>query len=96
LVASEGGHDRGLVREHDLVVGVGREEALEEGDGGVEHDGAFDTSLDADLDLAVVHEVGADALDVGGGAAVEVGRADQGAEAVGLDLVIVDMFSINS
>lgn len=86
LVSAEGSNDSGFVGKDDLVVGVGGEEPLEESDGGVEDDRALDTGLHADLDLVVVHEVGADALDVGGGLAVEVGRADEGAEAVRLDL----------
>lgn len=86
MVSTEGSNHSGFVGKDDLVVGVGREEALEEGDGRVEDDGAFDTGLDANLDLGVVDEVGADALNVRGGLAVEVSRADHRPEAVGLDL----------
>lgn len=86
MVTAEGGDNRGLVGEDDLVLGAGREETLKQSDGGVEYDSALSASLDADLDLAVVDEIGADALDVRGGLAVEVGRADEGAQAMGFDL----------
>ena len=76
MVTSEGCNDDGLVGEDDLVFGGWREEALEEGDGRVKDDGAFDTSLDADLDLIVVHDVRADTLDVGRRTAVKVGGAN--------------------
>lgn len=86
LVSTEGSNNGGLVGKNDFVVGVRGEEALKKSDGGVEDDGTLNTSLDADLDLGVVDEVRADALNVGGGLAIEVSRADQRSEAVGLDL----------
>jgi hypothetical protein len=64
LVPSEGRNDGGLIGEDDLVLVGWWEEALEKGNSRVEDDGAFHTSLDADLDLVVVHEVRADALNV--------------------------------
>lgn len=79
LISAERSDDGRLIGEDDFVVGVGREQALKKGNSRVEDDGAFHTSLDADLDLAVIHEVGADALNVGGGGAVEVGGSDDGA-----------------
>jgi hypothetical protein len=86
LVTTEGCDDSSLVGESDLVLGGGREKALKDGDGGVEDDGAFNTSLDAGLDFAVVNQVGADALNVGGRRGLEVVRAQESAQLVGLGL----------
>lgn len=66
MVATERSNNSRLVGKDDLVVGVGREQALKEGDSGVEDDGAFNASLYANLDFAVVDEVGANTLDVRG------------------------------
>lgn len=63
MVSTEGSDNSGLVGEDDLVVGVGGEQALEEGNRRVEDDAAFNTGLDADLHFAVVDEVAADAID---------------------------------
>ena len=89
LVTTEGSNDSSLVGENDLVVGVGREETLEEGDSRVEDDGALGTSLDADLDFVVVDDVAADTRDVGRGPAVEVGGAKEVAELEGVGLARV-------
>lgn len=86
MVAAERSNDGGLVGQNDLVVGAGREETLEESDGRVEDDSALNTSLDADLDLVVVDEIRANPFDVRGRLAVEVGRTDLRAEAMGLNL----------
>jgi len=86
LVAAKGCNNGGLIGEDDLVVGAGREETLEKGNGRVEDDGALSASLDADLHFVVVNEIRADALDVGGGTAVEIGRSEVRTEGVGLDL----------
>lgn len=91
LVAAQWCRDGGLVGEYDFVVQVGGEQALKQSDGGVEDDGALNTSLDSDLDLAVVDEIRADALDVRWRRAVEVSRAKMGAKLVGLDLRHVNM-----
>ena len=66
MVATERSNNSRLVGKDNLVVGVGREQALKEGDSGVEDDSAFNTSLHANLDFAVVDEVGANTLDVRG------------------------------
>jgi len=66
LVATKRSNNSRLVGKDDLVVGVGREQALEEGDSGVEDDSAFNTSLHANLNFAVVDKVGANTLDVRG------------------------------
>lgn len=58
--------DGSFVSKNNFVVGVGWEESLQKGNRRVEDDSSFNTSLDADLDLAVVDQVGADTLDVGG------------------------------
>jgi hypothetical protein len=86
LVPAEGSNNSGLVGEEDLVVGVGREEALEEGDSRVENDGALSSGLDADLDLVVVDDVAADTLDVGRRLAVEVGGTEEATELEGVGL----------
>ena len=86
MVASEGRNDGGIVGEDDLVLGGWWEEALEEGNSRVEDDGAFYACLDADLDLAVVHEVRLDALDVRWRGAVEVRGANLATKRVGFDL----------
>lgn len=87
MVTTERCNNSRLVGENDLVFGSGREESLEESDGGVEDDGTFSASLNPDLHFVVVDEVRADALDVGGRRAIEVGGAEKGAKAVGLNLV---------
>lgn len=66
MVATKRSNNSRLVGKDDLVVGVGREQALEEGDSGVEDDSAFNTSLHANLNFAVVDKVGANTLDVRG------------------------------
>lgn len=86
LVAAKRGDDSGLISENDFVFGAGREETLEKGDSRVKDDSALDASLNADLHLAVVDEVGTDTLNIGGGGTVEVGGAEKGAKAVGFDL----------
>lgn len=65
LITAEGRNDSGLVGQVDLVVGVGGEQTLEEGDGRVENDGALSSRLHADLELAVVDNVRSDSWDVG-------------------------------
>ena len=86
MVATKRSNDGGLVGQNDLVVGVGREEALEESNGRVEDDSALNTSLDSDLDFVVVDEIRANALDVRGRLAVEVEGTNLSAEAMRLNL----------
>ena len=86
MIATKRCNDGRLVGENDLVFGSGREESLEEGDGGIEDDSTFGTSLNSDLHLVVVNEVRADTLNVGGRRAIEVGGAEKGTKAVGLNL----------
>jgi hypothetical protein len=87
LVSSEGCEDGRAVRETDPIVHGRREEALEKRDGGVKDDGALSACLDANVDLVVVDEVGAHALDRERRRGVEVHGAQQRAELVRLDLV---------
>ncbi len=75
LVAAKRGDDSGLVSEDNLVVWVWGEEALKEGDCGVENNGSFAPSFDADLHFIVIDDFGADPLDERGRGAREVSRA---------------------
>ena len=86
MVATKRSCNRSLVRKNDFVVGVRREESLEEGDGGIKDDRALDSSLDTGLDLVVVDQIGSDAVDVTGRRRVEIGRAERGAKAMRLGL----------
>jgi hypothetical protein len=94
LITSEGSDNSGLVGKDDLVVRGRREETLQNGDGGIEHDGALNASLDSDFDLGVVDKVSTDSIDVRGRLAVEVGLTDQAAKAVGLNLIHVSFLYI--
>ena len=88
LVASERSDDGGLIGKNDLVLGSGGEQTLKKSNGGVEDNGALHAGLHADLNLAIVDEVRANAFDIRGGLAVEVGVADFGTKVVRLDLVV--------
>jgi hypothetical protein len=77
LVTSERSNNSGVVSKDNFIVGGRREEALKEGDGRVENNGAFYAGLNSDFDLIVVHEVAVDSLNVRGRLAVEIGVSDQ-------------------
>jgi len=64
LVASERSNDGGLIGKNNLVLGSGGEQTLKKSNGGVEDNGALHAGLHADLNLAIVDEVRANALDV--------------------------------
>jgi len=89
LVTAERSNNSGVISKDDFIVGGRREEALKEGDGRVENNGAFYASLNSDFDLTVVHEVAVDSLDVRGRLAVEIGISDQRSENVGFDLIYI-------
>jgi hypothetical protein len=82
LVAAERSDNSGLISKNNLVFGVGREKTLKESDGRVEDDSAFDAGLDANLHLVIVDEIRTDPFDIGGGRAIEVVGAKDGAKAV--------------
>jgi len=86
LVATKGSSNCSLVRKDDFIIGGGREESLEEGDGGIKDDGPLDSSLDTGLDLVIVDQVGSDAVDVRRRRRVEIGRAERGPKAMRLGL----------
>lgn len=54
LITTKWSNDSLPIGESDFIVGVGREQSLEESNRRVEYNGAFDPSLDANLDLVVV------------------------------------------
>ena len=86
MVSAEGSNNRCPIGKEDFVVGVGREETLEERNSRVKDDSSLNSGLDADFDFAVVNDVATHTLNVGGRAAVEVGRTKERAELMRLDL----------
>jgi hypothetical protein len=61
----------------------------------VEYDWALTTAFDFDIDFLAVHQIGADVLDIGRRAWVEVQRPQQGTEVVGLDLEAYEAHLMN-
>jgi hypothetical protein len=94
LITTKGSNNSGLIGKNDLVVWGWREETLQKGDSGVEHDGALNTSLDSNFDLGVVDKVAADTVNIRGRPAVEVRLTDHAAKRVGFDLFRVRFLNI--
>lgn len=86
MVAAEGSNNRCPISKDDFVVGVGREETLEERNSRVEDDSSLNSGLDADFDFAIVDDVATHTLNVGGRATVKVGRTKERTELVRLGL----------
>jgi hypothetical protein len=73
LVPAQRCDDSSPIGELNLVHWVRGEQSLKDSDGRIEDNGALNTSLDADMHLAVIDELGAHALDVRRRGRVEVG-----------------------
>ena len=86
MVAAEGSNNRCPIGKEDFVVGVGREETLEERNSRIKDDSSLNSGLDADFDFAVVNDVATHTLNVGGRATVKVGRTKERTELVRLGL----------
>lgn len=80
LIPSQRSGHSGLVGKNNLVVLVRGEQPLKEGDGRVEDDSAFTSTLDADVDLLVVDQVRAYRIDERRGVIAEVGGAEEGSK----------------
>lgn len=89
LVPVQRRHNRRLVSECDLVVRVGREEALKESSGGVKDCRTLAADLHADSDLLQVDEVRVNAADVGRRTGIKIEVPEVLAELKGLDLWIM-------
>jgi hypothetical protein len=72
LIPSEWCNNAGAVREVNLVVVIGRVQALQHSNGRVKDNVALDAGLDERFDLLVINEIEVDILDVGGRLRIKV------------------------